>query len=112
MAFLCGMRQTGMFIYNVTSRVEAGLSDEWLAWMREGHIPRVLATGLFTHHRILHLLDTDETDGETFAVQYFTTTREAYEKYLLEHAPGLRGEVAERWGEAVLSFRTFMEVIN
>ncbi|NDC79262.1 MAG: DUF4286 family protein [Chitinophagia bacterium] len=101
-----------MYIYNVTSRVEAGLSDEWLAWMRVEHIPRVLATGLFTHHRILRLLDTEDADGQTFAVQYFTTTREGYEKYLAEHAPALRGEVTERWGEAVLSFRTFMEVIN
>lgn len=101
-----------MFIYNVTSRVDAGIAEEWLAWMREEHIPRVLATGLFTHHRILHLLDTEEADGQTFAVQYYTTTREGYERYLAEHAPELRGEAAERWGEAVLSFRTFMEVIN
>ncbi len=101
-----------MFIYNVTSRVEAGHADAWLAWMREEHIPRVLATRLFTHHRILHLLDMEEADGQTFAVQYFTTTREGYERYLLEHAPKLRGEVTKRWGDAVLSFRTFMEVIN
>lgn len=101
-----------MYIYNVTSRVEAEIAEAWLAWMREEHIPRVLATELFTHHRILHLLDTEEADGQTFAVQYFTTSREAYERYLQEYAPLLRGEVSERWGEAVLSFRTFMEVIN
>ena len=106
------MRQEGLYIYNVTSRVEAGVAEAWLAWMREEHVPRVLATGLFTHHRILHLLDNEEEDGQTFAVQYYTTSREKYERYLLEHAPLLRGEVTERWGEAVLSFRTFMEVIN
>lgn len=110
--FLCGMSQTGMYVYNVTSRVEAGLAAAWLAWMREVHVPQVLATGHFTHHRILRLLDTEEADAQTFAVQFVTTSREGYETYLLEHAPLLRAETAERWGNAVLSFRTFMEVIN
>jgi hypothetical protein len=106
------MKTAGLFIYNVTCRVDAGIADEWLGWMRAKHIPRVLVTGLFTHHRILRLLDTGDDDGQTFAVQYFTTSREAYDRYLAEYAPQLRSEVSERWGEAVLSFRTFMEVIN
>jgi len=106
------MKPAGLFIYNVTCRVDAGIADDWLIWMRATHIPRVLATGLFTHHRILRLLDTGDDDAQTFAVQYFTTGREAYDRYLAEHAPSLRREVSERWGEAVLSFRTFMEVIN
>lgn len=100
------------FIYNVTCRVENDIADAWLEWMRTTHIPRVLSTGLFTQQRILLLLDTGDPGGRTFAVQYATTDRDAYERYLAEHAAGLRSEAQERWGESVVSFRTIMEVIN
>lgn len=101
-----------MFVYNVTSRVEAAIAEPWLSWMRTEHIPQVLATGLFTGYRMLRLLDNDETEGYTYAVQYEVKTREAYARYLETYAPALRGEALKRWGEGVFSFRTFLEVIN
>lgn len=101
-----------MFVYNVTSRVEAAIAEPWLSWMLMEHIPQVLATGLFTRHRILRLLDTDETEGQTFAVQYEVETREAYAHYLDTYAPALRAAAQQHWGEGVFSFRTFLEVIN
>jgi hypothetical protein len=101
-----------MYLYNVTCLVTNDLHTEWLAWMRSEHIPEVIATGLFSHHRILRLRDTDESDGVTYAIQYFCSSREAYDLYILKHAPAMRRIVQEKWGESVVSFRTLMEVIN
>ena len=101
-----------MYIYNVTSLVPPEVHTQWLDWMRTEHIPRVISTGLFSHHRILRLRDSDESDGVTFAVQYFCSSRDAYDLYLSKHAPSLRREVREKWSDGVVSFRTLMEVIN
>jgi hypothetical protein len=101
-----------MYIYNVTSLVPPDVHTDWLNWMKVEHIPRVIATGLFSHHRILRLRDADESDGVTYAVQYFCSSREAYELYLARHAPSLRREVREKWSNGIVSFRTLMEVIN
>lgn len=101
-----------MYIYNVTSLVPTDIHSEWLNWMRTDHIPRVIATGLFSHHRILRLRDTDESDGVTYAVQYFCSSREAYDLYLSKHSTSLRRDATEKWSEGVVSFRTLMEVIN
>lgn len=101
-----------MYIYNVTSLVPPEMHTEWLDWMRTEHIPRVIATGLFSHHRILRLRDTDESEGVTYAVQYFCSSRDAYDLYLTKHAPALRREVREKWSDGVVSFQTLMEVIN
>ncbi len=101
-----------MYIYNVTSLVPIDIHTQWLDWMRADHIPKVIATGLFSHHRVLRLRDSDESDGITYAIQYFCSSREAYDLYLTRYAPELRREVREKWSDGVVSFRTLMEVIN
>jgi hypothetical protein len=101
-----------MIIYNVTSQVAGEIADKWLEWMKEEHIPEVVATGCFTHHRILRLLDTDESEGITFAVQYFCPNRKSYDLYVDGAAAELREKVLKKWGGNVISFRTLMEVIN
>jgi hypothetical protein len=101
-----------MYIYNVTTLVSPEIHEEWLKWMKAEHIPDVIATGLFSHHRLLRLRDTDESDGVTYAVQYFCSSREAYDLYLVKYASALRLEAREKWSDSVVSFRTLMEVIN
>ncbi len=103
---------SGMFIYNVTAKVDPAVHESWLRWMQEIHIPDVLSTGMFTHHRILRLLEMDETDGVTYAVQYFCSSFQHYLNYIEQYAPVMRKSVAENWGDQVMLFRTIMEVIN
>ena len=101
-----------MLIYNVTSQVNWAIHDSWLAWMKNTHIPEVLSTGVFTHHRMLRLLDVEETDGPTYAVQYFTTNKEKYQDYINHHALSLRNKVLTLWGDQVFAFRTLMETVE
>lgn len=101
-----------MFIYNVTVQVNHSVHEDWLNWMKSEHIPDVLATGMFTHHRMLKLLETDESDGITYAIQYFCNTKDMYDQYISRFAPEMRQKVADRWGNQVIAFRTLMEVIN
>ncbi len=101
-----------MYIYNVTSRPAWSIHNEWLTWMREEHIPTVVGTGCFTHHRMVRLLEVDETEGPTYAVQYFADSLEAYHRYITRHAPALRLDAEKRWGEACISFRSLMEVVH
>lgn len=101
-----------MYIYNVTTQLAWAIHDEWLAWMQEIHIPEVVATGCFTHHRMVRVLEVDETEGPTYAVQYFTDTLEMYQSYLAKYAPALRKNSINKWGNACISFRSLMEVVH
>jgi Domain of unknown function (DUF4286) len=101
-----------MLIYNVTSQVNHSISVDWLNWMKTEHIPEVLSTGMFTHYQLVKLLETDETDGITYAIQYFCNTKEQYEQYIIQYAPLLRQKALQRWGNQFIAFRTLMEVIN
>lgn len=99
-------------IYNVTVKVEKGIAAVWLQWLMEVHVPEVLATGCFTGAKILKICDIDESDGETYAIQYGTNTRSDYENYIANHADLLRKKSFDQWGNKFVAFRTLMEVIH
>ena len=80
------------FIYNVTTKVANAIHQEWLVWMQDQHIPKMIATGCFTKAVILKLKGIDETEGITYAVQYHTEGEEQYERYLKDFSSGLRAE--------------------
>lgn len=101
-----------MLIYNITIQASWNIHNEWLQWMQEEHIPEVMATGMFTHFLILRLLDLDETEGPTYAFQYFAADRVKYDHYLENFAPSLRAKSIARWSDQFHAFRTLMEVVN
>jgi len=101
-----------MIIYNVTSRLDWSIHEDWLEWMKIEHIPQVLATGCFIHHQLVRLLQTDDTEGPTFAIQYFCNSMDICNVYFEIHAPKLRNDVIQKWGDRFVSFRSLMEIIS
>lgn len=102
-----------MIIYAVTSEVEATIAPEWLAWMRETHVPEVMATGCFTGGRIAEVLDPLPAPGHvTFVLEYEAPTEELLARYLATHAPALRQSHTARYGGAVRATRTVRRLIG
>lgn len=101
-----------MFIYNVTIKVEAGIQEAWIKWLQEEHIPEVLNTGCFTGASILRLLEVDDSDGPTFAIQYKADSKAAYNQYIEKYAGLLRQKSFDKWGNKFVAFRSFMQVVN
>ena len=101
-----------MFIYNVTIKVQESIKTAWLAWLKEEHIPEVLNTGCFNKATILHLLETDDSEGTTYAIQYNTSTKALYDLYMEKFAGVLRQKSFDKWGDQFIAFRTIMEVVN
>lgn len=101
-----------MYIYNVTIKVDHSIVKEWLNWLKQEHIPEVLATGCFTDATTLELLENADNEGATFAVQYKARRLEDYHLYLAQHAPLLRQKGYEKWGDKFVAFRTFMKIVD
>lgn len=100
-----------MIIYNVTTMVSHPVHDQWLKWMKEEHLPEIMSTGLFQRNQFMRLMDVDEQQGITYAVQFFASTIEDYNTYISNHAPALRLKGTEKWGDQVVGFRTLMEIV-
>jgi hypothetical protein len=101
-----------MFIYNVTTQVLWGIHEEWVQWMVQQYIPKVLATGCFVKHQLVRLLEADETEGPIYAVQYFFHEKGDYTRYIELHDTILRNESFKKWGDSFISFKSLMEVVN
>jgi hypothetical protein len=101
-----------MFIYNVTIKVQESIKTEWLRWLREEHIPEVIDTGCFKQATILRLLETDDTEGPTYAIQYLAESKALYNLYIEKFAGALRQKSFDKWGDKFIAFRSVMQVVN
>lgn len=100
-----------MVIYNVTIKVENGLADAWVAWMKEEHMPELMGTGLFLEARLCRLLQQDELEGVTYSAQYACESMQQYEDYIDNHAEKMREKSFARFGGKFVAFRTVMETV-
>ena len=105
------MNQPGI-IYNVTMRPELQIADDWLQWLLQEHIPEVMNTKCFFDHKVARLLETDESEGPTYVIQYFAVSKADYNRFIELHASDLRKKSFEKWGEQFIAFRTVMEVVQ
>lgn len=100
-----------MVLYNVTIKVDHDIVEEWVKWMKEEHMPELMALGVFKDCRLFHLLEVDESDGVTYAAQYECETIDDYNRYIDEFAPLMREKGIERFKDKFVAFRTLMEKI-
>lgn len=100
-----------MFIYSVTVNVQDSIKEDWLQWMKDKHIPDVMATGCFVSYRLCKVMDVDD-EGETFSVQYVFNTMDDIQRYQQLYAPLLQHHHKQRYGEKALAFRTLLQVVD
>ena len=101
-----------MIIYNVTIKVEQRIADQWLQWLLNDHIPAILKTGCFSSHKVVRLLETDESEGPTYAIQYNADSKADYNRYIEMHATEMRQKSFDKWGNSFIAFRSVMQVIQ
>lgn len=104
------MHRSGQIIYNVTVNVDSAVHEDWVRWMRDVHIPEVMATGYFLENRFCKVL-VDEEQGVTYAIQYLCMNMDDLREYQERHAPALQKAHAERYGEHTVAFRTLLELV-
>lgn len=101
-----------MFIYNVTVHVEPKVEQEWLNWMKEDHLPKMIQTGHFLKAKLFKVITDQDHGGISYATQYYCSSRKEYENYIALHAKALRQDAIERFGNTILAFRTQLEEIT
>ncbi len=101
-----------MYIYNITTKVNNNIVDEWMLWQKQTHIPEIMITGFFYDYRFYELLEQNDDEGKTFIVQYFAAELEDCDEYMGNNAPLLREKAFDRWGNHFIAFRTLLKSVN
>lgn len=101
-----------MIIYNVTIKLNWSIHDAWLPWMKTEHIPDVINTGCFVRAQLVRLLEIDDAEGPTYAIQYYANSKEQYDCYISNYAHTMRKKGFDKWGDQFVAFRSLMEVLH
>jgi len=99
-----------MIIYNVTVNIDDNVHLEWVEWMKNEHIPKVMATGYFLENRMCRLM-VEEESGTSYTIQYTLKNMADYEEYVKLHARALQKEHADKYHDKFVAFRSLMEVV-
>ena len=105
-------RTTGGIIYNVTVKVEQQIAEQWLQWLLEEHIPDIMQTGCFFDYKVVRLLEVDDKEGPTYAIQYAARSKADYNRYIEIYSSEMRKRSLEKWREQFVAFRSVMEVVQ
>ncbi len=99
-----------MFIYNVTVNIASDVNTQWVAWMKEIHMPDVMKTGCFVDCQLLKVLYVND-EGDTYSAQYKFLDMADIERYQKEFAPALQQEHTLKFKDKYSAFRTLLQVI-
>jgi len=79
---------TGRILYEVqASFTNEEAARRWEEWLRSKHIAEVVAAGAL-EGRVIRL----DSEAASLVAQYWFDSREAFDRYLADHAPRLRAE--------------------
>jgi hypothetical protein len=101
-----------MLLYNVTTKVDRSIAEAWVSWANEEHIPDVVHTGCFSKAVLLRLLETDDAEGPTYAIQFYAESKALYNLYIEKYAGIMRQKSFDKWGDKFISFRSLMQFVN
>jgi len=94
-----GGHRSGMVTYEVTTIVDPQLIEAYEEYMRQVHIPDLLATGCF------HGATLTRSAVGRYRVRYEAPTASDLERYLASHATRLREDFAAHFPEGVTASR-------
>ena len=95
-----------MVIYEITATVRADLIESYEKYMRETHIPDLLATGFFGGARIAR------AGSNRYRIQYEARDQKALDEYLKTEAARLRADFLAHFAEGVDLQRENWEVLQ
>ena len=101
-----------MIIYNITTLVSWPIHDAWREWMTTEYLPEVMATSLFSRYQLVRLMEVDEQEGPTYALQLYMTDSSQFDLYRKAHLERFQIKERNAWGDSATSFASLMEVIN
>jgi len=99
-------------LLNTTFVVHASIQQDFLHWIADVYLPSAAASGLFGHPQIARVLTRIEPHTDSFAVQLPSRSQTEAASWHDTTAAALRNSLQARWGERLMHFTTYMEVLD
>ncbi|HUQ64612.1 MAG TPA: DUF4286 family protein [Flavitalea sp.] len=101
-----------MIIYNITTLVSWPIHDDWKQWLMNEYIPALMSTKLFSNYQVVRLMEVNEDEGPTYALQLYLNNASDFNNFRASHLELFLKKEKSAWGDYATSFASLMEVIN
>ncbi|MEZ5426991.1 MAG: DUF4286 family protein [Pyrinomonadaceae bacterium] len=95
-----------MMIYEITAAVRAAMIEKFERFMRDRHIPDLMATGHFKSAEMARI------SAGNYRIRYLATDRGVLEEYFHNHGERLRRDFTENFPDGVEISRQILEVLE
>ncbi|MDE5969563.1 MAG: DUF4286 family protein [Muribaculaceae bacterium] len=100
------------YILNTSFHMEASITDAFLEWVKNDYIKVALSCSCFTNPIVARILTETEPGVVGYAVHLETDDLEAATDWHDREASGLKAVLSRRFGQRIVFFSTFMEVVE
>jgi len=100
-----------MIIINTTYHVSRVVEKEWLEWVNNIYIPKVISTEILQNSRLLRVFVEKEENAVVYALQFEVENFERLEYWSDHYSRELKNEMSDIFAERVLGFTTVMETL-
>ncbi len=101
-----------MYILNTTFSVHKTVRSEFLVWIRKVYMQAALATGFLTDPMLTRVVSNEDPDGSSYALQLKAPSLREAVRWHDDTAVLLRDDMQSRFGENVLFFTSYLEVLD
>jgi hypothetical protein len=101
-----------MYIFNITTKVDNSIAEDWLRWQKEEYIPEVLSTNYFNNFKLFYLMNQDESEGITYVLQFFADTIFNYDSYIKIFAEVHQQKTFKRWNSNFIVFTSLLKSVQ
>ena len=101
-----------MVLLNTTFHVHTSVNDLFIDWVKTTYIPTAMNSGLFSAPLFTRIMMQVDPEAVSYAVQLQAPTHKEAETWHDSIAAQLKDDLARRWGERVLHFSTYMDIID
>jgi hypothetical protein len=100
-----------MQVYNISFQIDPSLEFQWLEWMKNNFIPKVMASQNFNENK-LYQIKVNADQAPTYTLQLYCDNIELWQAYQELQATAHLLEVQHTWGEKCYYFCTEMQIVN
>ncbi len=100
-----------MYIYNITFVIEKSIEKEWLKYIRQVFIPKIISSKIITSYLLSRVIN-NEIPESSFSIQFETDSKQSLDIFLKNEMPEIISKIHQKFSPRMLYFATELEVIS
>ncbi len=101
-----------MLIFNTTYKVTSSITEKWINWVQQNHIPFMLADKQFSRPQIAKIVGSEDEQGVSYSVQFHIADMQTLMNWHKQNATEFQQNFQKAFGIDVQFFSTVLEVVE